>query len=191
MAIEFRKVSKTFDGKLVLDRFDWRAPERGIVCLFAPSGSGKTTLLRMIAGLEKPDEGDIADLPGRVSFHFQENRLLPWYTASENLALVTDAPDLWLKWVGLGGEGRRYPRELSGGMQRRVAFARALAYEADVLLLDEPFKEADPENRDRMMDLVRRQTDRKLIVWVTHNLEEAQALSDRIDRFSGPPLLPL
>ena len=103
MAIEFRMVSKIFDGKLVLDRFDWRAPERGIVCLFAPSGSGKTTLLRMIAGLEKPDEGDIADLPGRVSFHFQENRLLPWYTASENLALVTDAPGLWLKRVGLGG----------------------------------------------------------------------------------------
>lgn len=188
MAIEFQQVSKTFDGKRVLDRLDWRAPERGIVCLFAPSGSGKTTLLRLIAGLEKPDEGRIADLPERVSFHFQENRLLPWCTAVENLALVTDTPDRWLEQVGLGGEGQRYPRELSGGMQRRVAFARALAYETDVLLLDEPFKEVDPENRDRMMDLVRRQTRRRLIVWVTHNFEEAQALSDRIDRFSGPPL---
>lgn len=191
MAIEFQQVSKTFEGKRVLERLTWRAPERGIVCLFAPSGSGKTTMLRMIAGLEKPDEGRIADLPGRVAFHFQENRLLPWCTAAENLALVTDAPDRWLEQVGLGGEGRRYPRELSGGMQRRVAFARALAYTADVLLLDEPFKEVDPENRDRMMDLVRRQTERKLIVWVTHSLEEAQALSDRVDRFAGPPLRPL
>ena len=101
--LEFREVSKTFEGKRVLDRLNWRLPERGIVCLFAPSGSGKTTLLRMIAGLERPDQGQILGLPGRVSFHFQENRLLPWYTARENLALVTVAPVLWLERLGLGG----------------------------------------------------------------------------------------
>lgn len=189
MAIEFHQVTKRFENKLILDRFDWQLPETGIVCLFAPSGSGKTTLLRLLAGLERPDAGQIINVPECVSIHFQENRLLPWYTARENLALVTDAPDEWLEKVLLAGEGARYPDELSGGMQRRVAFARALAYAADLLLLDEPFKELDDATVQRMMALVREQSQkRKLIVWVTHNLEEAQALSDRVDRFLGPPL---
>jgi NitT/TauT family transport system ATP-binding protein len=178
-SIEFIKVSKRFGDKVILDDFYWSIPDGSRVCIGGPSGIGKTTLLRMLAKLEPQDDGIIQGLPDAVSYQFQENRLLPWYTARKNLSLVTDEPDAWLERVGLSGDGDHYPDELSGGMRRRLSLARALAAPAPMLLLDEPFMELDAGSKSRVVGLVREQaqrTDRVWIIMVTHNAQDAADL---------------
>ncbi|GHU71401.1 sulfate transporter [Clostridia bacterium] len=176
--IQFIGAVKRFDEKVVLDGFDWEIPFGSRVCLGGPSGVGKTTLLRILAGLDRLDSGSVIGLPGVVSYQFQEDRLLPWYTARRNLSLITDEPDVWLERVGLGGEGSHYPDELSGGMRRRLSLAKALATPAPLLLLDEPFKELDADSKARIMELVRGQSDgrRGWIILVTHDPRDAEAL---------------
>ncbi|MDR0395745.1 MAG: ATP-binding cassette domain-containing protein [Oscillospiraceae bacterium] len=177
--IAFIGVSKRFGEKIVLDNFNWTLPRGARVCIGGSSGAGKTTLLRLLARLDRPDAGAIEGLPASASYQFQENRLLPWYTARRNLRLVTDEPDEWLDRVGLRGEGGSYPGELSGGMRRRLSLARALASPAPLLLLDEPFMELDSDSKTRVMDAVRGQSgamDREWIILVTHNQLDADAL---------------
>ena len=134
MGVEIKNAWKTFGEQAVLGGFSIGFPPRGTVCLFGPSGCGKSTLLNCLAGLITLDSGEILGLKGKkVSYIFQENRLLPWATARENVALVlegenTETASRWLLQAGLGDAMEKYPRELSGGMKRRVAIARALAY---------------------------------------------------------------
>ena len=189
-----------YEGKLVVDDFTLALPERGGVCLFGPSGCGKTTALRLLAGLERPDAGRVVGMEGkRVAMMFQEDRLLPWYTLRENLLLgMGKRADVekngegdalaWLDAVGLAGEAGRRPGELSGGMRRRAALARALARGGDVLMLDEPLKELDDANRQRLVGLIREQARGKLLVLVTHDREVAEALCDTVVLCQGPPL---
>lgn len=175
--IELRGITVSFGDNRVLDRLSVQWPDCGTVALRGPSGSGKTTLLRVLCGLLQPDAGHVVGLEQRrISVVFQEDRLLPWRTALENVALVSDARtarDL-LAWLDLAQASDSRPDALSGGMRRRVAIARALAYSGDVLLLDEPFTGLDAARRDAAATLIRERA--KLIVVATHDETEAALL---------------
>ncbi|ODU56136.1 MAG: hypothetical protein ABT01_04555 [Clostridium sp. SCN 57-10] len=177
-----QQVSVTFGDKRVLSSFSADF-SHGITCLRGASGGGKTTLLRVLAGLQKPDNGTVLQPFCRPAFMFQEDRLFPWLTAAQNVSAVLSAPNLreaakWLAAVELNGEEDSYPGQLSGGMQRRVALARTLAYQGDALLLDEPFKGLDPPLVRRLIPLVTRQT--VPVIIATHSDEEIALLGGRV-----------
>ncbi len=162
-----------------------------IICIMGHSGCGKTTLLHILAGLLKPSSGTVSDFPEKVSIMFQEDRLLPWLNAYENVALVRGTP--FERWNGQDDDSSRILRSLdidpamdidsmSGGMKRRVALARALAFESEALLLDEPFKGMDEDLVSRAADLVRKQN--KITIVSTHSEAEAQALGATVLRLS-------
>jgi ABC-type nitrate/sulfonate/bicarbonate transport system ATPase subunit len=163
--------------------------------LVGPSGCGKTTLLRIIAGLDRDYDGSIA-LPdhGRLGVVFQEPRLLPWRTVEQNVRLAApEASDVTLtslfNTLGLEAHRNHFPGELSLGLARRVALARAFAVEPDLLLLDEPFVSLDDalaaRLRDELAELVTRRPVTTLLV--THNVEEAIGLADRLFLLSASP----
>ncbi|WP_101697084.1 ABC transporter ATP-binding protein [Clostridium minihomine] len=187
-------LTKSYQGRFVLQDFSLELPERGTVCLFGPSGCGKTTLLHCMAGVLKPDSGTISGLLGKkISYVFQDHRLLPWATALENIQLVLppeqkeQARD-WIRMVGMGAYAAQKPGQLSGGQRQRIAIARALAYGGDVLLLDEPFHALDQTAANEMMSLLKSTSADSLNILVTHNRQEAEQLSDFIYFLEGPPL---
>lgn len=189
--ISLRQVTRIYNGQKVLDGFSIELPLAGIVCITGPSGCGKTTLMRLASGLERPDSGEIGGTAGLVFSHlFQEDRLLPWLTASENLdqLLHQSVSAIWLAKVGLDDAACKYPGELSGGMRRRVALARALAFPSDVLVLDEPFKGLDGDLREAMMALVRSERGNRPVFLITHDEYEVRRLADQAIRLAGPPL---
>lgn len=157
--MEVRGVTVRFGERTVLENLNLSFPEEGLTFLSGPSGEGKTTLLRVLAGLLKPETGEVS-LPGRPVLLFQEDRLFPGRTAWEQIAAVLPRQSRgevrrWLKLVELEEEGEKLPVELSGGMARRVALARALAVEGEVYLLDEPFAGVDPERSKRILKRIR------------------------------------
>lgn len=172
-----------------------------LVCVIGPSGCGKTTLLNVLAGLDAPDSGTVEIAGGRgptpvISYVFQEPRLLPWSTVSSNLRFVLDDQKgagalvaAWLERVGLAGRGDDYPRQLSIGQRQRVAVARALVVQPDVLLMDEPFSALDELTASRMrIELLALWEElRCTVVFVTHNPLEAALLADRILVMSPGP----
>lgn len=180
--MKIQHLCKSFDGKMVLDHVSLTLESGGTACLMAPSGRGKTTLLRCIAGLEAPDSGEISDLPGRIGYVFQEDRLCDGFYAVENVRLVTgkaiieDEIRRHLEELGLADSLDRPVRELSGGMRRRVAIARAVCFGADLLLLDEPFKGLDDAARQQTADYILRHRGAAAILCVTHDREDAAAL---------------
>ncbi|WP_050698281.1 ABC transporter ATP-binding protein [Anaeromassilibacillus senegalensis] len=194
MELQIKDVCKTYGPQKVLDHFSLTVPQGETVCLFGPSGCGKTTLLQCIASLERLDSGTIAGMERqKISYMFQEDRLLPWISAVENVSVVwehsqKEAAMEWLRLVGLEDAAEKRPAEMSGGMRQRVALARALAYGGDPLLLDEPFRALDQATRRQMMDLLCTHTKGKTKILVTHDLEEARLLADRIVYLEGPPL---
>lgn len=171
-----------------------------VVALIGPSGVGKTTLLRMIGGVERGFAGriDVGGLPAHLApppgFVFQDARLLPWLDVSANLRAVR--PDLTqaeiaesLARVGLAGLEHAFPRQLSGGMQRRLGLARALAANPGLLLLDEPFVSLDraivTDLRDVFLSIVR--TRKPTVVLVSHDPDDAAQLADRVILLAGRP----
>jgi ABC-type nitrate/sulfonate/bicarbonate transport system ATPase subunit len=166
-----------------------------VAALVGPSGCGKTTLLRIIAGLERDFEGEVT-LPahGTLGMVFQEPRLLPWRTVEQNVRLAapraTDPNiDALFRTLGLAAHRDHYPGELSLGLARRVALARAFAVEPDLLLLDEPFVSLDDalaaRLREELADLVNSR--RVTTLLVTHDVDEAIALADRLLLLSASP----
>ena len=184
-----QNLCKSYGGVPVLQNFSYTFPEEGVVYLAGPSGCGKTTLLRCVAGLEKPESGQVRGVPERVAYCFQEDRLLPWKTAQGNLEAVLGKKRrgeaaLWLQKAGLAGAEHKYPDELSGGMRSRVSFARALAYRAPLLLLDEPFHALDGDTRRQMERLLEEETAGCLVLLVTHHPVPEGARVIRLE--SGP-----
>jgi len=194
----------------VIDSVSFAVEAGEFLCLLGPNGCGKTTLLRIIGGLEPASRGRVT-LDGRpvvfaqrherrVGVVFQEDRLLPWLTLRDNVALVLTplgrppaeraaTAERYLKLVGLAGFEDYYPGRVSGGMRQRAAIARALAIEPDLLLMDEPFGALDAQNRRIMQNEVRRiwrQTGRT-IVFVTHAIEEAVAIGTTLVMLSARP----
>lgn len=174
-------LSKRYGDHVVFRDADFRLVEGKVNALVGPSGSGKTTLLRLFAGLESPDAGNLDDFRGlRISMVFQEDRLCRNLSASANVRLVADQEkaEAILTALGLGADLRKPVRFLSGGMQRRVALARALAAPYDLLLLDEPFTGLDAETKDEVIAVVRRMTRGSTVVLVTHERKEIAALGE-------------
>ena len=179
MSVSFENVSFSYGKTPILQNVSWQLPNHGVVCLWGASGCGKTTALRLLAGLEKPKNGKVNGVR-RVSMVFQEDRLLPWYTALENVTLIGAGEERARKILALLGlseeEMAAYPDHLSGGQQRRVALARALAAESDILLLDEPFNGLDEGTWQDVVPLIRKAAASCPVVLVTHIREQVQAL---------------
>ena len=194
-------VSKQFtaDGPPVLDRISLHLEAGEFVCLLGASGCGKSTLLSLIAGLDKPTSGNIIT-NGRASLMFQEPALFPWLAAGANIELAlrfagvpagdraARAREL-LELVHLDRSYDQRPHELSGGMRQRVVLARALAQNASVLLMDEPFAALDAVTRDVLHDELTRiwQETGITVVFVTHNVREAVRLGQRVLLMSSRP----
>jgi NitT/TauT family transport system ATP-binding protein len=200
--LDVRVAAKAFtgaDGSRVAVVRDLRLalPSGCFGALIGPSGCGKTTVLRMIAGLDADFEGSIARPGrGRLAMVFQEPALLPWRTVDENIRLCMDAADVegqgldaMLATLGLAGHRARYPSELSLGLARRVALARAFIVEPDLLLLDEPFVSLDDATARRLRGELAalHAATRPTTLMVTHDIEEALALSDRVFVMGGTP----
>lgn len=173
---------KRFGDKPVLENVSLTVPEGAVVCLMAPSGWGKTTLLRCMAGLEKPDSGTVRDVPERIGYVFQEDRLCGHMSAVENVRLATGRRvdsatiEAHLTELGLGGQLYQPVEELSGGQRRRVAIARAVCFGGGLLLLDEPFKGLDDVLRRQTADYILRHRGEAAILCVTHDRADAAAL---------------
>src|SRR5579883_710419 len=208
-------VSKTYQrpdhsDRLVLDRLDFALHEGEIVAILGRSGSGKSTFLRLLAGLAAPS-GGLVEYRGRrisapargIAMVFQSFALFPWLTVLGNVALGLEAQGVpgperrrravaAIDLIGLDGFENAYPKELSGGMRQRVGFARALVVNPDVLLLDEPFSALDVLTAETLRgDLLAlwqaRRIPTKGIVLVSHNIEDAVFLADRIIVFGSDP----
>lgn len=177
--LEAISVSKAFEGRPVLR--DISLAVSGTVAIMAPSGAGKTTLLRILLGLLAPDAGEVRTGGARVGAVFQEDRLIEHMTALQNLALVAGKASRaqlreHLIRLGLNAEADKRVSAFSGGMRRRVAIARAIVYQPDVLLLDEPFTGLDEEMRERTAQYILAHMRGKDIAIVTHDKEEARLL---------------
>jgi sulfonate transport system ATP-binding protein len=187
--VSARRLGRAFDGRTVLDRVDLEIARGEIVALIGRSGSGKSTLLRALAGLDAGTTGEY-EVRGTVTMAFQDARLLPWKPTGENVILgFRAAPDerrgralQMLGEVGLAERFDAWPLTLSGGEAQRASLARALIREPDLLLLDEPFGALDALTRIAMHDLVLELWSRyrPAILLVTHDVDEALALADRV-----------
>ena len=178
-AISIEHIFKSYAETVVFRGFSARLPLGETSVITGVSGGGKTTLLRFILGLETPDEGTITGVPARRAAVFQEDRLCPQLTALENVLLIAgrkrerEARDMLVR-LGLGESLAVPAAELSGGMRRRCALARALCAEFDLLALDEPFKGLDEASRRAAMDAVRALSGDKTVLLVTHDSAEAE-----------------
>ena len=205
--LEVKHVSKSFDGKPVLQDISLELNQGELVCLLGVSGGGKTTLFNVISGLLQPERGqvlldgkDITGKPGQISYMLQKDLLLPYRTIEDNVALPlllkgmkkTEARKQvspMFAQFGLEGTQKKYPAQLSGGMRQRAALLRTYMFSQDVALLDEPFSALDTLTKSAIhrwyldvMEKIHLST-----LFITHDIDEAILLSDRIYLLSGSP----
>ncbi len=205
--LEVRNVSKSFDGKPVLENISLTLREGELVCLLGVSGVGKTTLFNIISGLVKPDEGsvilngeDVTGKPGRVSYMLQKDLLLPYRTIQDNVALplmlrgmkksqARAKASALFEEFGIEGTQEQYPAQLSGGMRQRAALLRTYLFSQDVALLDEPFSALDTLTKSAMhrWHLALMERIKLTTLFITHDIDEAILLSDRIYLLTGQP----
>ena len=204
MSIEIKNINKSFDGRgknlSVLEDINLTIDDGEFVCLLGPSGCGKTTLLRLIAGLDNPTSGEVVangevvEKPsGDRAVIFQQYSLFPWLTVLQNVTFGLEmsggskeeniqAAERYLQSVGLLEFKDSYPHELSGGMKQRVAIIRSLLNHSPILLMDEPFSALDMQNRHKLQEQLIGVWKRfeNTIVFVTHDVDEAVYLADKI-----------
>ena len=189
--IQLQNVTMTYTDKkvvkTVLDDITLTIPTGKTTVIMGPSGCGKTTLMRLLSGLLTPTLGNVARETENISYLFQDPALLPWLSAAENVNLVLSdkqetLPEAieWLTRVDLADEANTYPAALSGGMRQRVALARALCTDADLLLLDEPFRGMDEDLHARMRELIHTCRQGKTTVIVSHDAQDAEIADCRI-----------
>jgi NitT/TauT family transport system ATP-binding protein len=206
--VEVMEIGKIYEGGVeALTRINLALPQGRLSTLLGPSGCGKTTLLKIIAGLIAPSRGEIwvkgkkVEGPGpERAFVFQDFALLPWANVLRNVAFGLELRGLTkeerhqiarkhIAEVGLNAFESSYPHQLSGGMRQRVGLARALAVDADIILMDEPFSSVDEQTRrkfqEELLDLLKHK--KKTVIFVTHSIEEAAYLSDQIVLLSARP----
>jgi NitT/TauT family transport system ATP-binding protein len=196
----FEPSEKSSGGTEALREINFEIREGEILCLLGPSGCGKTTVLNIIAGFQMPNRGEVLVNGRRVNkpgpdrgVIFQEHALFPWRTVLQNiifgpqmmgrqLAESHALADQYINLIGLSGFQNHYPHELSGGMQQRVAIARVLVNQPDILLMDEPFGKLDAQTRATMQVLLLDVWEklRPTILFITHDIDEAIFLGDRI-----------
>jgi len=203
------EVSVAFDSHgrrlAALDRISLTVAAGEFLCIVGPSGSGKSTLLRVLAGLQRQDAGEVRIEAGRpgaplTAMVFQEHALLPWRSVLDNVAFGLENRGVpraerearareMLALVGLTPFARHYPHQLSGGMKQRVGIARALANDPEVLLMDEPLASLDAQTRLLMQEELLRiwASLGKTVIYVTHSLEEALLLGDRVVLLTARP----
>lgn len=205
--LEVQNISKSFDGKPVLQDISIELNRGELVCLLGVSGGGKTTLFNVISGLLRPDHGrvlldgnNITNRPGQISYMLQKDLLLPYRTIEDNVALPLLLKGMKKKEArlrvsqifaqfGLEGTQKQYPAQLSGGMRQRAALLRTYMFSQDVALLDEPFSALDTLTKSSIhkwyldvMEKIQLST-----LFITHDIDEAILLSDRIYLLSGSP----
>jgi len=210
--VTFQGLTKEFcreekEPVVALDDISFEVEDGEFICILGTSGCGKTTLLRIIAGLEKPTSGEV--LVGGVPVEgpspergmvFQEYSLFPWRNVLENIAFGLEMKNIpkeerlekartYVKRVNLEGFETAYPHELSGGMRQRVAIARALANDPQVLLMDEPLGALDAQTRNQMQQELLEiwEREKKTVIFVTHSVDEAVYLADRMVVLSPRP----
>ncbi|PMC18607.1 ABC transporter ATP-binding protein [Oligella urethralis] len=205
--IKIKNVTKRFGDLVVLKDLDLHIKEGEFVVLLGASGCGKSTLLNLIAGFEQPSEGTvmvndrlITDVDPGSGMVFQQYALFPWQTVMQNVAFglkLKGVPKAareeraqhYINMVGLAGFENSYPKELSGGMRQRVAIARVLANDTDVILLDEPFAALDAMTRQVLQEQLVKiyEANHKTIVFITHSIDEALLLSTRMIVLGAKP----
>jgi NitT/TauT family transport system ATP-binding protein len=171
--MKIENITKRFDKKTIFENFSLELPQKGVVFIEGPSGIGKTTLLNIISGLTNVDRGKVE--VQKVSYLFQEDRLLEWISVFENVFCVTNQNsndkikcETILEKLGLKDELNSFPSQLSGGMLRRVAIARTLVYDAEIVILDEPFKGLDVKTLENTINVIKENTKDKLLIIVSH-----------------------
>ncbi|MBQ6874919.1 MAG: ABC transporter ATP-binding protein [Lachnospiraceae bacterium] len=205
--LKVRGVSKSFEGKKIIENISIELHQGEIVSLLGISGGGKTTLFNVIAGLSSPDQGavyldgeEITGKPGKISYMLQKDLLLPYRTIEDNVALpllikgekkreARKKVGAYFEEFGLDGTEKKYPHQLSGGMRQRAALLRTYLFSDGVALLDEPFSALDTLTKNSMhawylniMEQIRLST-----LFITHDIDEAILLSDRIYLMGGKP----
>lgn len=208
MYLEAKNVSKSYDGRKIIENINITVDKGELVCLLGVSGSGKTTLFNIVSGLEKPDCGniylngeDITAVPGKISYMLQKDLLLPYYTVLDNVCLpliikkgmkkkeAKEEAKKHFSVFGIEGTEDKYPSALSGGMRQRAALLRTYLASDKVALLDEPFSALDTITKSAVhswyLDIMEKI--KLTTLFVTHDIDEAILLSDRIYILGGSP----
>ena len=180
--MRINNITISYDGKRIFSNFSADISDK-TVCIWGASGKGKTTLLKAIAGIVKLDDGEITDRPQKPSFMFQDDRLFPWLTVRDNVRAVLskayyDKADYYLEKMELYSVKDEYPSKLSGGMCRRVALARTLAYGGDLILLDEPFRGLDMPLIERIAPIISEMPQN--IIMSTHSEREIEIMGAKV-----------
>jgi len=190
--VQVKNLNKSYGDNKVLINLNLNFEKNKITVVTGPSGCGKTTLLNIISGIDKPDSGEVILKDHSISFIFQEDRLIPDLTVYKNIEFVLKSTltvleskpiiEKYLDLVKLTEAKDKYPEQLSGGMKRRVAVARAFAYQSDLLIMDEPFKGLDEKLKKEIIDEFLRiyNLDKRTVILVTHDMDEAMFLGDAI-----------
>lgn len=189
-----KSISKKYEENLILENINFELYSGEIISILGPSGVGKTTFLNILISLTEQTSGEIINFGNKIGYVFQEDRLVSWLNLFENIKLVqknSNDNEIFknLELVGLSDYYNYFPSQLSGGMKHRGSIARALTYAGDIMLLDEPFKSLDIKLRLELLDLMKFLKDTRKIgfILVTHDIEEAVYVSDRILIFKGKP----
>jgi len=194
MIVKLENIDKNFNNVKILQDISLTIKQNEIICILGPSGCGKSTLLNIISGLIKPDIGTINRNITKMGYVFQEDRLLPWKTVYENIALVESkysSNEIYqlIDDIGLKGFEHYYPEQLSGGMRQRCSIARAFNYHSELLLMDEPFKSLDYTLVIKMIKQLIKMwgNNKNSILFITHDIDEALLLGNKIIVLSNKP----